>query len=584
MTKAAFKSRFGSTHKALQTIAFGDSLADLEKDDGEEDTVEANVDQSAKAADSVTWVWECWCNLTKKVYWVSETYNDGFLDVKPDPYELVGFFPVAPFIIGTKPDKSMYPVPMFVPLRPLIEQLHNLINKIFQLITAVRRRAIADGSCDDLIAAINNLDDNEVIAVQNFAQIVEKGGVANLIQYLPVQELSNAIVELQGLTAVFKNEFFEFSGVPDLLRGSSDPIETAAAQQQKGNFLSLRFSWPQKQIQVIARDLIELMCDLALKKFPDDYLMTLCGVQHLSPEEQQLVPQALQLLRDDKNRIVRIDIETDSTSYLNELEQRQNKNLVAQTVVNGLKEIAGISQTAPAFTGTALKVLLFSLRSMNMGKAFEGEVTAAVNAMEQQIAQQQQAAAQQPPPPDYEQMKIQLQQQKMQIDQQWIGIEQQKVQAGIQLQQAELQIKQQVEQQRAVLDSERLKLEAAKQQSETAIDAQELEIKAREIGASIQQSEVDAALKAQADQVKQMLDSGKLEIEKLRIQLDSYEKLLEERRLAQDAVMKERELAITKAPQLPPINIQVDASKPQKRTGRITRDELGNAVLTVDGE
>lgn len=520
MTKAAFKARFGASHPALQSVSFGDSLADLERDSDLSGEVEENVDQSAKAADAVTWVWECWCKLTKKVYWVSETYNDGFLDVKPDPYELVGFFPVAPFIIGTKPDKTLYPVPMFVPLRPLIAQLHNLINKIFQLISAVRRRAIADGSCDDLIAAINNLDDNEVIAVQNFAQIVEKGGVANLIQYLPVQELSNAIVELQGLTAVFKNEFFEFSGVPDLLRGSSDPIETAAAQQQKGNFLSLRFSWPQKQIQVIARDLIEMMIDLALKKFPDDYLAQICGVQHLTPEEQQLVPQAFQLLRDDKSRVVRIDIETDSTSYLNELEQRQNKNLVAQTVVNGLKEIASISQTAPAFTGTALKVLLFSLRSMNMGKSFEGEVTAAVGAMEQQMQQQQQAAAQQPPPPDYEQMKLQLQQQKL-------AVEQQKAQAEIQQQSMELQLKQQADMQDAALKQAQLQLEQ------------------------------------RIVQFTEFIEQQRLQLEQYKAQLGLQEQFMEEQRLAQDTQLRMLEQAQPK-PDKGPETVIINA--PQSST------------------
>lgn len=584
MTKDAFKARFGVKKAALVSFSTKVNEHEDKSDDYNAGQMEANVDQTAQAADAVTWVWEIWCKNTRKVYWVSENYTDGFLDVKPDPYDLVGFFPMAPFIIGTKPDKSMYPVPMYVPLRPLIEQLHSLINKVFDLIAAVRRRAIADGGCEDLITAINNLDDNEVIAVQNFAQIVEKGGIANLIQYLPVQELSNAIVELQGLTAVFKNEFFEFSGVPDLLRGSSDPIETAAAQQQKGNFLTLRFSWPQKQIQAIARDLIEMMVDLALKKFPDDYLAQVCGVQNMPPEDQQFVPQAVQLLRDDKTRVVRIDIETDSTSYLKEMQQQRDKQMVAQTVMQGLKEIAAISQSSPTLASTALSVLLFTLRSMNLGKSFESEITASVGQMQQQAEQQAQAAASAPPPPDYEQMKIQLQQQKMQIDQQWIAIEQQKMQAGVQLQQAELQIKQQAEQQKLLIEQEKLRLEASKQQADSAIDAQELQIKAQEVNSNIEMKGVDAALKQQTEQVKQMIESGKLEVEKLKVQLTSYEALLEERRLAMDAQMKEREIAATKTQQLPPINIQVDASKPQKRTGKITRDELGNAILTIDSE
>jgi hypothetical protein len=508
MTKDAFTKRFGEKKAGLvrfsQQMNEQDGAYRLES--GTTEQVEANMDGSTQAADAVTWVWEIWCKLTKKVYWVSDQYNDGFLDVKDDPYELVGFFPLAPFIIGTKPDKSMYPVPMYVPLRPLIEQLHSLINKIFDLIAAVRRRAIADGGCEDLIAAINNLDDNEVIAVQNFAQIVEKGGIANLIQYLPVQELSNAIVELQGLTAVFKNEFFEFSGVPDLLRGSSDPIETAAAQQQKGNFLSLRFSWPQKQIQAIARDLIEMMCDLALKKFPDDYLMQVCGVQQLPPDEQQFVPQALQLLRDDKTRVIRIDIETDSTSYLKEMQQQRDKQTVAQTVMQGLKEIASISQTSPALASTALSVLLFTLRSMNLGKSFESEITASVGKMQKQAEEQAAAAAEAPPPPDYEQMKLQLEQQKMQAEMQ---LENAKLSQANMKMQLEMQKSQQEQSIKANSDAQAAALEGAKFQLEQRIV-----------------------------QFTEFIEQQRLQLEQYKAQLGLQEQFMEERRLAQDTQLR----------------------------------------------
>lgn len=509
MIKDAFIGRFGA--QKAQLVSFSNKMSERDNQSGASDNyetnqVESNIDQTATAADSVTWVWEIWDKVTKKVYWISENYADGFLDVKDDPYELVGFFPVAPFIIGTKPDKSMYPVPMYVPLRPLIEQLHSLINKIFDLIAAVRRRAIADGGCEDLITAINNLDDNEVIAVQNMAQIIEKGGVANLLQYLPLQELSNAIVELQGLTAVFKNEFFEFSGVPDLLRGSSDPIETAAAQQQKGNFLSLRFSWPQKQIQAIARDLIEMMVDLALKKFPDNYLAQVCGVQQLPQEEQQLVPQAIQLLRDDKTRVVRIDIETDSTSYLREMEQQRDKQMVAQTVMQGLKEIASISQSSPALASTALSVLLFTLRSMNLGKSFESEITASVGQMQKQAEEQAQAAAQQPPPPDYEAMKIQLQQQKQQ--------------AEMQLENAKLQ-----------QANMKMQLEGQKNAQEQALRAQ----------ADTQANALAAAkfeLEQRIVQFTEFIEQQRLQLEQYKAQLGLQEQFIEERRLAQDTQLR----------------------------------------------
>lgn len=170
---------------------------------------------------------------------------------------------------------------------------------------------------------------------------------------------------------------------------------------------------------------------------------------------------------------------------------------------------------------------------------------------------------------------------EMQTKQMQAQMELKKAGTTAQIEALKTQIDMRANQQKTALEVERLKLEHSKHQIDSMVRLQELDLRAQEIGSSIQTTEAEAAIKAQAEGVKQMLAAEKLEVEKYKAQLDGYEKLLEERRLALDQQMREKELAVS---QMPPINIQVDASKPQKRVGRITRDDLGNATLTVDSE
>jgi hypothetical protein len=140
--------------------------------------------------------WEIWCKCTRKVYWVSESNPQEFLDIKDDPYKLKDFFPSPKFIISSEPTKNLYPTPAYVHLYPTIQQMHRAYDRIFGLLDGARRRALVDGSVPELFELANEASDREFIAVQNLQALIEKGGLENLVQYLPVGELTQAIQEL----------------------------------------------------------------------------------------------------------------------------------------------------------------------------------------------------------------------------------------------------------------------------------------------------------------------------------------------------------------------------------------------------
>lgn len=343
-------------------------------------------------------IWEIWDKRAKSVYWYAEAFETEFIDTKPDPYELDGFFPSAPFIFGTLGPDNLYPVPDYIQLRPFINQLHGMASRLKKLVRAARRRGLADASVPELIALANDTDDAEFVMVSAFQQqVVGKGGIENIIKFFPTEEFVAAIAEMVNVIQTYEDKFNELYGIPDILRGVSDPNETAAAQQLKGRFLSLRFSATQREFQRFCRDCIERMCDLALRKFPQDKLEQVCGVSHMDPEDQQVWPQALLILRDDNERKVRIDIETDSTITMNQNADIEQRNYLAKTLFEGLAGVANATSQNPAFASAAGAVLMFVIEGLREGKEIEGRLRPAL----EQLAQPQE------PKPDPEMVKLQ---------------------------------------------------------------------------------------------------------------------------------------------------------------------------------
>jgi hypothetical protein len=162
--------------------------------------------------------------------------------------------------------------------------------------------------------------------------------------------------------------------------------------------------------------------------------------------------ECMQVLRDDKQRSYRVDIETDSTVSGNQaMDQKSMTELL--TGVSAFISNAGPAVAAGYLPLEAAKSMLMSaVRRFRMGREVEdaldmiGEDGAAgggqdAQAMQQGQQQEQQAAAQ------AEQMKMQMEQQnstlKAQEMQQKAEMEQAKMQLDAQIQQASLMIQEQ---------------------------------------------------------------------------------------------------------------------------------------------
>lgn len=566
-----------SKDEAIQTfgdrpLPFKSAKAALDEEDGE-----YKDEKDSKESEWVLEGWQIHCKETKRVYWVAEGHPEFLKEPESDTLQLAGFFPSPPFKIINRARKSLYPTPPYVFLEGIVNQLHQLYERQFKLISSIRRRALVSNASPELIKALNSLDDQEYYAISNLQDMLEKAqGVDKLIFYVPVQELVASINETLQVRQDFENTFYQFFGVPDILRGISDPAETAEAQGIKADAAHDRFKYNKKQMVDLARESAELMLDLALKVFSDRKIAGICGYEYLErgtpampPDEQnpqgtpgipghyERFTEALIRLRNDTERLVTIDFETDSTSFRDEARELSRQQMIAQTLQNSLGAISSMQD--PNMVRITLRATMAVLEAMGGSSQVEDQLKK-IGADLEKMAD----APPPPPPPDYEGMKIQIAQQKVQTDAMKAQADAQVKQADIQTKMQEMMLEERDREFNRMLESAKMQTEQIIQNFQQIIDAQRLKL--------------EQAL-VQIEQFKSEVQARETIMEEKRLALET---MLEARNGSQPQEPREPTIVQVPAPTMPPLNITLDMPKPGKRTGTIVRPDGSITKIEVE--
>lgn len=351
----------------------------------------------------------------KKTIWVCPSYRNGPLDEEENLYGLQKFFPCPEPVSSTLGPDSLFPYAFWIQVRDAANQLHFLANRISTLVESLRLRILYDAEHPE-IAKIITAPENDAVPVSDMMALNQSGGLDGLIMWFPIDKIAAALQQAYTAFNQQKMVFQEQLGIADILRGASDPRETAKAQQIKGRYATLRISDYQEDFQIYLRDCITIMMDMMLEQFDQTTIQAMCGFDNMNPEEQQLFPQALQLLKDDKFRTYQIDIETDSTIAVDEEQKLYYMTQLSEAVSSVLDKVTAVAQGAPDFLPVITKVSELLLGAYREGDAVEGDLQKVfdnINAKAQEAmaaeARAKEEAAQnpQPEPPTPEQIEAQ---------------------------------------------------------------------------------------------------------------------------------------------------------------------------------
>jgi len=423
------------------------------------DTKPDDLKQSYKSDDGVyeACIYEVWDKESGKVFWISKSLGK-ILDERDDPLELEGFFPCPKPLYATLTTDSLEPIPDFVIYQDQARELDVLCDRIDGLINALKVRGVYDASATELQRLFSEGENNTMIPVHNWMAFAEKQGMKGAIDLVDLAPFASALMTCYSAMDQVKGQIYELMGIADIQRGQTDPNETLGAQIIKSNNAAGRLKTMQHAVVDFATRLLSFKAQVICNFFTDDTLLQISGAMQMSPEDQQLIPQAIALLRNEATKNFRIEVTSDSMIYQDEQQEKADRTAFLSAVGGFLQQAVPMVQQVPELAPMAAEMLKFAVTSFKAGKQLEGIIDETADKLRNQVKAQEG----QPKPPPVEIQKVQMQQQaemqKMQFESQ---LEQQKMQMQMQIEKAkqeyqaqENQLKFQLEEQRNQMDRE----------------------------------------------------------------------------------------------------------------------------------
>ena len=457
---------------------------------------------------------EIWDKTSGKAYWLCKGVPE-MIDERDDPLELEGFFPCGAPLYATTTSDSLVPVPDFALYQDQAAELDTLSDRIDGLVHALRVRGVYDASQPALQRLLTEGDNNTLIPVDTWMAFSEKGGLKGSIDLLPLDVLAAALTQCYRAREDIKAQIYEITGISDIVRGQTLASETATAQQIKSQYAGLRLRSLQEEVALFATGLLRLKAQVICEKFQPETIVAYAAAQQMTPEDQQLIPQALELIKNQPLRNFRIEVASDSLVQIDEQQNKQERLEFISAFGGFLKEAIPAAQAVPELGPMLVELLKFGTGAFKQSRQIEGSLDAVLEKMNK-AQKAREAAPPQPPPPNPEMLKLQAAQQSEQARAQ---AEQQKSQMSMQIEQA------------------RLQADTAKAQAEAQIKVHEIQLREGELrlkeGAEILRAQLEREKIAANERIEQQRqESSAMEKEqeldrvKAKDELDAATKIL----------------------------------------------------------
>lgn len=426
LTKKEMRKRFSKT----SGTAYQNAKYSLYRDDDNRDTENRSTARKCK-------VWEVWHRADDKVYWVTEGV-DVYLDEDKPHLDLTDFFPCPKPAYATLKRRSLIPAPDYERYAVHFQKISELTRRIYSLLDAVKMKGIVAGG-GDLGEAIQSLlrdDSDEVVIPVPAAALVANGG-GELVVWLPLDMLANAIKGLIDARGQLINDFYELSGISDIMRGATEAEETLGAQELKSQYGSVRVREKSCELQRVAADAVKIAAEIVAEKFPQDELLAMsqmellprkaiekrvtdieaaakqelealgAKVQEMAPQQgqeadpqqaqamleqaqqeilaryapmleeaEQRVPveDVMKLLRDDRARQFVFEIESSSTILTDELQEKRSRNEFLEVFAGAQQALAGLTAMGEPGAKLAGSFLKFVVAPYRAGRDLDGAI------------------------------------------------------------------------------------------------------------------------------------------------------------------------------------------------------------------
>jgi hypothetical protein len=217
-------------------------------------------------------VYEIWCKENKRVYWLAKGC-EVILDYKDDPLGLDKFFPCPKPLIANVTSSNFMPRADYVFAEDQFNELDEINTRITWLTRAAKVVGVYDKSADGIQRMFNQAAENQLIPVDNWAMFSESGGIKGKVDWVPIDQVVNAIERLRQYRQDKTVQIYEVLGISDVMRGSSRASETATAQQIKAQFGSTRIQLMQFYIAEWITEALRIKAEIIAKHFQPETIL-----------------------------------------------------------------------------------------------------------------------------------------------------------------------------------------------------------------------------------------------------------------------------------------------------------------------
>jgi hypothetical protein len=343
-------------------------------------------------------VWEIWDKENREVLYFVEGF-DSILEKSADPLELTNFFPGPRPLIANTTTKKFIPKPDYALSQDLYNEIDILQTRISILTEACKLVGVYDQSMGAIKQVFQEGRENELIPVENWALLGEKGGLKGVIDWVPLEAVAKTIAILDERLGVKIQQLYEVTGLSDLLRGVSQPYEAAATSKAKLQFASVRVQRLQEEFAKFASDLQSLKLEIIQKHFQKESILTQSNI--MFTPDAPLAEQAIALLKAPDLVQWRIVIRPESLAQADYAQLKADRTDFLNGVSTFMQSAAPLIEMDKGSIPLVLNLLKWGLAGFKGSDEIEGLMDQGIKAAIEKLKNPD------PPPPDPQMLKLQ---------------------------------------------------------------------------------------------------------------------------------------------------------------------------------
>ena len=381
-------------------------LSEVSIDSDEDNDDEQSVDAWSRAE-----VYEIWSGELQKVFWVCKGY-DQILEVTDPPLNLEGFYPCPEPFASNLTTRAYVPKSDYMMAQDLYLAINKVEERIDTLTDSVRLSGVYDKAAgDDIGRVMKEAGDASLIPVDSYAAFSEKGGLKGMIEWLPIDMVTEVINNLTMRRNDLIGLLQEITGMNDVMRGGSaskggSPV-SATQNALEAKFSSIRMQALQDEFAIFATNIMQIKAEIVSNHFQPASIAKQSNLIHTA--DKDYLQPAIELIKSSADLAWRVTVRPESIAMADYASLRQERTEYITGLSVFMQSAVPMIQMEPATLPYLLEMLKWGMAGFKGSDSIEGVLDKAIDAAQKSI--QQKAQNPQPEKPDPQVQKEQIKQQ-----------------------------------------------------------------------------------------------------------------------------------------------------------------------------